>query len=74
MGKFATVLGPLLVATVSGVTGDPRLAILSIVVLFAFGGLLMLAVDEVEGRRVARELEETPITRPAPAPRADGQS
>jgi UMF1 family MFS transporter len=28
MGKFATVLGPLLVAMVSGFTGDPRLAIL----------------------------------------------
>ncbi len=59
MGKFATVLGPLLVATASGLTGDPRLAILSIVVLFAIGGVLLLFVDETEGQRVAREMDET---------------
>jgi len=57
MGKFATVLGPLLVAMVSGITGDPRLAILSIIVLFAIGGILLLFVDETEAQRVARELE-----------------
>ncbi len=57
MGKFATVLGPLLVAMVSGFTGDPRLAILSIIVLFAIGGILLLFVDEAEAQRVARELE-----------------
>ncbi len=57
MGKFATVLGPLLVAMVSGFTGDPRLAILSIIVLFAIGGILLLFVDETEAQRVARELE-----------------
>lgn len=57
MGKFATVLGPLLVAMVSGFTGDPRLAILSVIVLFAIGGFLLLFVDETEAQRVARELE-----------------
>ena len=57
MGKFATVLGPLLVAMVSGFTGDPRLAILSIIVLFTIGGILLLFVDETEAQRVARELE-----------------
>ena len=59
MGKFATVLGPLLVATASGLSGDPRLAILSIIVLFAIGGVLLLFVDETEGQRVAREMDET---------------
>ena len=57
MGKFATVLGPLLVAMVSGFTGDPRLAILSIIGLFVIGGVLLLLVDEVEGQRVAREMD-----------------
>jgi len=57
MGKFATVLGPLLVAMVSGFTGDPRLAILSIIVLLAIGGILLLFVDETEAQHVARELE-----------------
>jgi UMF1 family MFS transporter len=59
MGKFATVLGPLLVAMVSGFTGDPRLAILSIIVLFVIGGILLLSVDETEGQRVAQEIDET---------------
>jgi UMF1 family MFS transporter len=57
MGKVATVLGPLLVAMVSGFTGDPRLAILSIIGLFVIGGVLLLLVDEVEGQRVAREMD-----------------
>jgi UMF1 family MFS transporter len=65
MGKFATVLGPLMVAMVSGLTGDPRLAILSIIVLFAIGGVLLLFVDEIEGQRVAREMDETTDTRAA---------
>jgi MFS-type transporter involved in bile tolerance (Atg22 family) len=42
---------------VSGFTGDPRLAILSIIVLFVIGGILLLFVDEAEAQRVARELE-----------------
>lgn len=63
MGKFATVLGPLLVAMVSGLTGDPRLAILSIIVLFAIGGLLLLSVDQIQGQRVAREMDDTTATR-----------
>jgi len=63
MGKFATVLGPLLVAMVSGLTGDPRLAILSIIGLFIIGGILLLSVDETEGQRVAREMDETTDTR-----------
>jgi len=42
-GKFATVLGPLLYALVRGITGSPAFAILSIVVLFLLG-LIMLGV------------------------------
>ena len=57
MGKFATVLGPLLVAMVSAFTGDPRLAILSIIGLFVIGGALLLLVDEFEGQRVAQEMD-----------------
>ncbi|MDH3386965.1 MAG: MFS transporter, partial [Gammaproteobacteria bacterium] len=57
MGKFAAFLGPLLMALVSGFTGDPRLAILSIILLFAIGGLLLLCVDEADGERLARSLE-----------------
>ena len=43
MGKFAAVLGPMLVGFVAFVTGDSRLAILSILILFV-GGAALLAV------------------------------
>ena len=47
MGKAAAVLGPLLTGTVALFTEDSRLAILSIVILFVVGGLLLLRVRSV---------------------------
>jgi MFS transporter, UMF1 family len=44
MGKFATVLGPLLIAIVAGVTRDERASIISPVLLFVIGGALLLRV------------------------------
>ncbi|PWB70548.1 MAG: MFS transporter [Holophagae bacterium] len=44
LGKFAAVIGPLLMGWVGVATGNPRLAILSIVVLFLGGGALLLCV------------------------------
>ena len=41
MGKFAAVLGPLLMGTTALVTGNSRIAILSIVILFAAGAALL---------------------------------
>ena len=58
IGKLAAVLGPLLMALVSHLTGNPRLSILSIIVLFLAGGLTLLLVDEQEGIAKARELEQ----------------
>ncbi len=46
MGKFATVVGPLLVAAVALATGSSRASILSLVLLFVVGGLLLLLVRE----------------------------
>jgi UMF1 family MFS transporter len=43
MGKFAAVLGPLLTGIVARVTGDPRLSILSILLLFVAGAALLTA-------------------------------
>ena len=40
-GKFATVVGPFLVAVVTGATGRSSVGILSLLVLFAVGGLLL---------------------------------
>ena len=44
LGKLAAVLGPLLMALVSQMTGSPRLAILSIAILFILGGGLLVFV------------------------------
>lgn len=47
-GKFAAVTGPFLMATVGSVTGDTRWGVLSILLLFVIGGVLLLRVDEGE--------------------------
>ncbi|MEM4409601.1 MAG: MFS transporter, partial [Candidatus Caldarchaeum sp.] len=52
MGKFAAILGPFMVGWVGLMTKNPRYGILSIIVLFAGGGLLLYLVDEKEGRRM----------------------
>jgi UMF1 family MFS transporter len=44
MGKFATVLGPLLIAIVAAVTRDARISIISLVLLFVVGAVLLLRV------------------------------
>jgi UMF1 family MFS transporter len=54
MGKFAAVLGPLLTGVVAHVTGDSRLSILSIVVLFAGGGALLAGAARAERSAGAR--------------------
>lgn len=54
MGKFAVVLGPLLVGAVGQATGSPRLGILSLLLLFVSGALLLLAVDVRRGVADAR--------------------
>lgn len=53
LGKFAAVLGPVLVGVVSRVSGEPRLSILSLLLLFGIGLLLLSRVDVEEGARCA---------------------
>ena len=55
LGKFAAVLGPLLMGSVTLLTGNARLGILSILILFAIGLYLLRKVDISEGERMARE-------------------
>jgi UMF1 family MFS transporter len=50
MGKFAAVLGPLLVAVTARLTEDSRLSILSILVLFVAGGTLLVLAARAERR------------------------
>lgn len=45
-GKFATILGPVMVGGIGLLTGDTRKGVFSLIVLFALGGFLLLRVDE----------------------------
>ncbi len=57
LGKFAAVIGPLLMGLVGVLTGSPRLSILSIIILFLGGAYFLSKVDAAEGRRQAAQLE-----------------
>ncbi len=57
LGKFAVVLGPLLMGWVGVLSGDSRIAILSVSLLFVIGALLLARVDVEAGQRAARALE-----------------
>jgi UMF1 family MFS transporter len=50
VGKFAAVLGPFLVGTAAALSGDPRLALLPILLLFLIGAALLWRVDVAAGR------------------------
>jgi len=52
--KFAGILGPLLFAIVGQLTGGSRLSILSLVIFFLLGMVLLSRVDVEEGQRKAR--------------------
>ncbi|MFO7696762.1 MAG: MFS transporter [Anaerolineae bacterium] len=58
--KFAGIAGPLLFGVTAAVMGTSRWAIVSLIVFFIAGGLLLSRVDEEEGRAVARA-HEVPI-------------
>ena len=55
IGKYAAIIGPPLMGYVGLVTGNPRLGILSIIILFIAGGLLLTRVDIEEGERMVNE-------------------
>ena len=55
LGKFAAVIGPVLMGTITVLTGSNRLGILSILILFVAGGVLLSRVDEEQGKKNARE-------------------
>ena len=55
LGKFAAIVGPTLMGYVGLVTGNPRLGILSLIILFFIGGFILMKVDLDEGERIAKE-------------------
>ena len=68
--KFAGIFGPLIFAGTIAVSGSSRNAILSVILFFGVGALLLLRVDVPEGQRAAREAERavTPADAPPPGP------
>ena len=68
--KFASIFGPLLFSITIATTGSSRYAILSVIVFFAVGAVLLAKVDVAEGQRTARLAEEG--TRQAASPAAAG--
>ena len=54
LGKFAAVIGPIMMGWVTLATGNVRLGILSILILFISGALLLQKVDFEEGERLAK--------------------
>ena len=59
--KFAGIFGPLIFAGTIAATGSSRNAILSVIVFFVIGGLLLWPVDVGEGQRAARAADEVAI-------------
>lgn len=56
--KVAGIFGPLVFGLVIEATGSIRQAILSVIIFFIIGGLLLSRVDVEEGQRKAQEAEE----------------
>ena len=54
LGEFAAIIGPVLIGTVSVLTHSPRISILSVIILFAAGAVLLAKVhrDEPGAARV----------------------
>jgi UMF1 family MFS transporter len=57
LGKFAAILGPVLVGVVGELSGSPRIGILSLLVFFVLGAAMLYLVDESRGRHAAAELD-----------------
>ncbi|MFL5402851.1 MAG: MFS transporter [Gemmatimonadales bacterium] len=59
--KFAGIFGPLIFAGTIAATGSSRNAILSVIIFFAVGALLLWPVNVEEGQRLARVADEATV-------------
>jgi MFS transporter, UMF1 family len=57
LGKFAAVVGPVIMGWAAVLTGNPRSGILALAVLFLLGGAILTRVDEEKGRQMAALLD-----------------
>jgi len=55
LGKFAAVVGPLMMGWVAVLTQSPRMSILSLLILFGAGGLLLFFLNIDKGVALAKE-------------------
>jgi UMF1 family MFS transporter len=58
LGKFAAVIGPFMIGLVTVTTGSNRIGMLSILILFLLGAVLLRKVDEEEGKKMVQEYLE----------------
>ena len=56
-GKFAGIFGPLVFGIVSQLFGNSRLGIISLIIFFISGALLLTRVDEEKGIKIAQEAD-----------------
>lgn len=59
LGKFAAIIGPLLVGVVTLITGEQRYGIISLIILFLLGFFLLLKVDENKAREDLEKFSRT---------------
>ena len=57
LGKFAAVLGPLLIGIIAAMSDSSRLAMFSVSILFIGGGILLYFVDEKKAVQVAKDID-----------------
>jgi len=57
LGRFSAVMGPFLMGWVSVLSDNPRYSILSIILLFVAGAVILSFVNEKKGRLAAKELK-----------------
>ena len=55
LGKFAAVLGPFLVGVVTQITGKTNNGIISLIILFIIGGLIMMKVPDLDKKIVVED-------------------
>ena len=58
LGKFAAIIGPLLLGLVTLITGQQRFGILSLILLFVVGGALLSRVDEKKAEKEIKEFRK----------------
>jgi len=64
MEKFSAIIGPILFAAAGLIFGSSRPAILSLILIFLIGGLLLVRVDIEKGRQIA-QAEDQQFLQPA---------